>query len=218
MQSARVPSLKDMPRVIPVFPLSGALLLPRGRLPLHIFEPRYLAMVDDALRHTRVIGMVQPASPDQRKSPPLYPVGCLGRLTSWSETGDGRLLITLSGVIRFRIDEELNTTTPYRQIEADYEPFAADLQESCDETCIDRERLGESLKCYLRQRNVEADWASIERAPGEVLVNSLAMICPFDAAEKQALLEAPALAERARLLTTLIEMAAAAPAGGGGVQ
>jgi len=217
MQTARVPSLNDMPRVIPVFPLSGALLLPRGRLPLNIFEPRYLAMVDDALRHTRVIGMVQPSSCEQRK-PPLYPVGCLGRLTSWSETGDGRLMITLTGVIRFRIAEELKTTTPYRQVEADYEAFAPDLEETCDDSCIDRERLGEGLKCYLRQRNLEADWASIERAPGEVLVNSLAMICPFDAAEKQALLEAPALAERARLLTTLIEMAAAAPAGSGGVQ
>lgn len=215
MQRAPAPTLSDLPAVIPVFPLAGALLLPRGRLPLNIFEPRYLAMVDDALRHGRVIGMVQPSN--EQRCPTLYPVGCLGRLTSWSETGDGRLLITLTGFIRFRVESELQTTTPYRQVKADYADFAADLEDSCDESCIDRERLGACLRSYLRQRNLEADWSSIERAPGEVLVNSLAMICPFDTAEKQALLEAPALGERARLLTTLIEMAAT-PGAGGGVQ
>jgi len=208
MSGPRAPSISGLPSVIPVFPLAGALLLPRGRLPLNIFEPRYLAMIDDAMRHHRVIGMVQPAGPDQ-KHPPLYPVGCVGRLTSWSETGDGRLMITLTGLIRFRVDAELKTTTPYRQVEAGFEPFAADLQESNDEACVDRKRLGASLKSYLKLRNLEADWSSIERAPGEVLINSLAMICPFDIAEKQALLEAPCLAERAQLLTALIEMAAA---------
>lgn len=201
-------SLADLPQVIPIFPLTGALLLPRGRLPLNIFEPRYLAMVEDALRHHRVIGMVQPSCAEQ-KHPPLYPVGCLGRLTSWSETGDGRFLITLTGMIRFRIDAELKAMTPYRQVEAGYAPFAGDLQEAGDDTCIDRKRLGASLKSYLKQCNIQADWTSIERAPGEVLINSLAMICPFDIAEKQALLEAPCLATRAQLLTALIEMAAA---------
>jgi Lon protease-like protein len=204
------PSIADIPRVIPVFPLAGALLLPRGRLPLNIFEPRYLAMVEDAMRHHRLIGMVQPSC-SGAKCPPLYPVGCLGRLTSWSETGDGRFLITLTGLIRFRIDGELETTTPYRQVKAGYAPFEADLAEAADENCVDRARLGASLKSYLKQRQLEADWSSIERAPGEVLVNSLAMICPFDVAEKQALLEAPCLATRAQLLTTLIEMAAAGP-------
>lgn len=208
MTGPRAPSLAELPAVIPVFPLAGALLLPRGRLPLNIFEPRYLAMIDDAMRHHRVIGMVQPANQDQRH-PPLYPVGCLGRLTSWSETGDGRLMITLTGLIRFRIATELNTVTAYRQVEADFVPFAGDLKESDDEECVDRKRLGASLKSYLKLRQLEADWNSIERAPGEVLINSLAMICPFDVAEKQALLEAPHLADRAQLLTALIEMAAA---------
>jgi uncharacterized protein len=216
MTGPRAPSLADLPRVIPVFPLAGALLLPRGRLPLNIFEPRYLAMIDDALRHDRVVGMVQPSCPNERKSPPLYPVGCLGKLTSWSETGDGRFMITLTGLIRFRIDDELETTTPYRQVKPGFAPFARDLEEVADDSCIDRSRLGAGLKAYLRQRKLEADWSSIERAPGEVLINSLAMICPFDAAEKQALLEAPCLATRAELLTTLIEMAAASSGDGEG--
>jgi Lon protease-like protein len=209
------PSLASLPRVIPVFPLAGALLLPRRRLPLNIFEPRYLAMIDDALRHSRVIGMVQPTCGEQ-KSPPLYPVGCLGRLTAWSETGDGRFLITLSGLIRFRIEAELKTTTPYRQVEVSYDSFAEDLEDKCEEAGIDRERLGASLKIYFRQRKIDDYWQSIEQVSCEVLVNSLAMICPFEIAEKQALLEAPALADRARLLTTLIEMAAASNSPHGG--
>src|SRR5262245_5877862 len=136
MQRAPAPNSSDLPAVIPVFPLAGALLLPRGRLPLNIFQPRYVTMVDDALRRSRVIGMVQPSTGERH--PELYPVGCLGRLTSWSETGDGRFLITLTGLIRFRIDSELTTTTPYRQVQADYAPFASDLDECCDESCIDR--------------------------------------------------------------------------------
>ena len=211
VQSA--PSLEALPRVIPVFPLP-ALLLPRGRLPLNIFEPRYLAMVDDTLRHARVIGMIQPADPNLRV-PPLYPVGCLGRLTEWRETGDGRFHIVLTGLIRFRIEAELKTTTPYRQVEAVYGEFADDLKEECDEG-IDRRRLGDSLKSYFRQRKLDDYWQSIEQVSCEVLINSLSMICPFDVAEKQALLEAPALADRAKLLTTLIEMAAAQNGSHGG--
>jgi len=211
VQSA--PSLESLPRVIPVFPLP-ALLLPRGRLPLNIFEPRYLAMIDDALRHSRVIGMIQPSDPDV-KVPPLYPVGCLGRLTEWRETGDGRLHITLTGLIRFRVAAELQTMTPYRQVEAAYDTFAGDL-ETCCEQGIDRDRLGQSLKTYFKQRKIDDYWESIEQVSCEVLVNSLAMICPFDIAEKQALLEAPALADRAELLTALIEMAAAQNGSHGG--
>jgi Lon protease-like protein len=213
VQSA--PSLASLPRVIPVFPLAGALLLPRRRMPLNIFEPRYLAMIDDTLRHSRVVGMVQPTCGEQ-KSPPLYPVGCLGRLTAWSETGDGRFLITLTGLIRFRIEGELKTTTPYRQVEVSYDRFPDDLKETCDEAGIDRERLGASLKTYFKQRKIDEYWQSIEQVSSEVLVNSLAMICPFEIAEKQALLEAPALADRARLLTALIEMAAASNGSHGG--
>ncbi len=215
MHGETAPTIADLPRVIPVFPLAGALLLPRRRLPLNIFEPRYLAMVDDTLRHARVIGMVQPSSPDQQR-PALYPVGCLGRLTSWSETGDGRFLITLNGVARFRIKSEMETTTPYRQVEAAYGEFADDLEEDESDADIDRKRLGESLKSYFKQRKIDDYWQSIEQVSCEVLVNSLAMICPFDVAEKQALLEAPVLADRAKLLTTLIEMAAATNGSRGG--
>lgn len=198
----------DLPPVIPVFPLPGALLLPRGRLPLNIFEPRYLAMVDQALRTDRVIGMIQPCS-GQPARPDLFPVGCLGRLTAWSETGDGRFLITLSGMARFQVESELDCMTPYRQVQANYKAFPHDLEDCADEAGVDRARLAASLKCYLKQHQIEADWSSIERAPDEVLINSLAMICPFDVAEKQGLLEAPTLCERARMLTMLIEMAAA---------
>lgn len=211
------PTIAALPNVIPVFPLPRALLLPRGRLPLNIFEPRYLAMVDDALRHDRLIGMVQPTC-DGDRHPKLYPVGCVGRLCSWSETGDNRFMITLTGLIRFRIEDELQTTTPYRQVKVDYGCFASDLEPPADDTCVDRERLGACLKSYFKQHNLPADWNSIERAPGETLINSLAMICPFEIAEKQALLEAPAFADRAQLLTTLIEMAAATNGHGGTVQ
>jgi Lon protease-like protein len=199
----------DLPPVIPVFPLAGALLLPRGRLPLNIFEPRYLAMIDHALRTSRLIGMIQPCGGNATK-PELFPVGCLGRLTSWSETGDGRFLVTLTGMARFQIESELDCATPYRQVQADYKTFPHDLEECSDDgTEIDRRRLAASLKCYLKRHEIAADWHSIERAPAEVLINSLAMICPFDVAEKQGLLEAPTLCERARMLTALIEMAAA---------
>jgi Lon protease-like protein len=200
------PSLESLPRVIPVFPLP-TLLLPRGRLPLNVFEPRYLTMVEDALRNGRVIGMIQPTDPNL-KVPPLYQIGCLGRITSWSETGDGRYLITLGGLIRFRVDAELKTTTPYRQVEACYQDFAADLDACCEEG-IDRDHLGETLKTYFKQHKIDNYWQSIDQVSCEVLINSLSMICPFDVAEKQALLEAPKLADRAKLLTTLIEMATA---------
>jgi Lon protease-like protein len=208
-------TLKDLPQVIPVFPLSGALILPRGQLPLHIFEPRYLAMVDDALRYNRIIGMVQPTD-SKDNAPALYPIGCAGRLTSWSETGDGRYMIALSGLTRFRIVQELETTTPYRQIRVDYTPFAFDLTPMDDESVVDRKRLAASIKAFFKQREMENFWPSMEHFPGELLINSLSMICPFPPAEKQALLEAPTLAERAHLLTALIEMTTAASGGPAG--
>ncbi|MEQ1753578.1 MAG: LON peptidase substrate-binding domain-containing protein [Micropepsaceae bacterium] len=206
---------KDLPQVIPVFPLTGALILPRGQLPLHIFEPRYLAMVDDALRYNRIIGMVQPMD-SKDNTPALYPIGCAGRLTSWSETGDGRYMIALSGLTRFRILQELETTTPYRQIRVDYAPFAFDLTPMDDESVVDRKRLAASIKAFFKQREMENFWPSMEHFPGELLINSLSMICPFPPAEKQALLEAPTLAERAHLLTALIEMTTAARGGPAG--
>lgn len=212
MPSVPIPSLADLPKTIPVFPLAGALLLPRGRLPLNIFEPRYLAMVDTALRQTRVIGMVQPVNEEERR-PKLYPVGCLGRLTSWSDTGDGRFFITLSGIIRFRIAQELKTSTPYREVEPDFAPYAGDLNDADDDNFIDRKRLGHCLKSYMEQKRIEADLSLIERAPAETLINSLSMICPFAPVEKQALLEAPTLADRAQLLTAFIEMAATSHGG-----
>ena len=205
-----------LPDILPVFPLTGVLLLPRGRLPLNVFEPRYLAMIRDALGGERLIGMVQPSDPqdDNRggggANPPVYPVGCAGRLTQFSETDDGRFVITLTGVSRFRIREELPLLSGYRRVVPDWRPFAHD-RDSPGEPGFDRERLIRGLKSYFAQRQIAADFEAIEKAPGEYLVTSLAMACPFAPSEKQALLEAADPDERARLLTTLVEMAAIEP-------
>ena len=206
----------DFPAILPIFPLTGVLLLPRGRLPLNIFEPRYLAMTRDALGGQRLIGMVQPSEPqdDGRGggglNPPVYPVGCAGRVTQFSETDDGRFLITLTGVSRFRIREELPLLDGYRRIAPGWQPFAHD-RERPGKPEFDRERLIRGLKSYFAQRQIQADFEAIEKAPGEYLVTSLAMACPFAPSEKQALLEAADPDERARLLTTLVEMAATEP-------
>ena len=210
-------SSSDLPAVVPVFPLTGVLLLPRTRLPLNIFEPRYLAMIDDAMSDTRVIGLIQPRVPgeDVTVHPPLSSVGCLGRIVEYSETEDGRYLITLLGIIRFRVAAERDVTTPFRQVAADYAPFAADFRAG-DEPDIARKRLTAALKPYLDQREMKTDWRAILEAPAETLVNALAMLCPFEPAEKQALLEASGLKERAEILTVLIEMAnASSPTSGG---
>jgi len=205
-----------LPDILPIFPLTGVLLLPRGRLPLNIFEPRYLAMTRDALGGARLIGMVQPSDPqdDGRGggglNPPVYQVGCAGRVTQFSETDDGRYLITLTGVSRFRIREELPLLDGYRRIVPDWQPFAHD-RERPGKPEFDRERLIRGLKSYFAQRQIQADFEAIEKAPGEYLVTSLAMACPFAPSEKQALLEAADPDERARLLTTLVEMAATEP-------
>jgi Lon protease-like protein len=206
----------ELPAILPIFPLTGVLLLPRGRLPLNIFEPRYLAMTRDALGGARLIGMVQPSDPqdDNRggggMSPPVYPVGCAGRVTQFSETDDGRYLLTLTGVSRFRIREELTLIEGYRRVIPDWSPFARD-RERAGRPNFDRERLIRGLKSYFTQRQIQADFEAIEKAPGEYLVTSLAMACPFAPSEKQALLEAADPDERARLLTTLVEMAATEP-------
>jgi uncharacterized protein len=197
-----------LPSMLPIFPLTGVLLLPRGRLPLNIFEPRYLAMTRDALAGERLIGMVQPSDPRAPgDNPPVYPTGCAGRITSFSETDDGRFLITLTGISRFRIREELPLLEGYRRVVPEWREFARDLA-SEDDPGFARERLLRGLRAYFQHHQIQADWDAITAVSGERLVTSIAMICPFEASEKQALLEAPNLDERARLLTAIVEMAA----------
>src|SRR6202050_3281139 len=199
----------DLPPVIPVFPLPGALLLPRGQMPLNIFEPRYLAMVDDSLRDGhRLVGMIQPdtAHPGPEAKPNLYRIGCAGRITQLAETGDGRYLLQLTGVARFRIEEELRVATAYRQCRVTYAPFAADFVARKGEEAVDRKTLLEALQAFLKANNLKADWDGIESAPNEALVNALAMMSAYGPAEKQAMLEAPDLKTRAEILVAITEM------------
>ena len=198
----------DLPERIAIFPLSGALLLPGGKLPLNIFEPRYLEMVRDAMSAHRIIGMIQPVEHESRKwKPNVYDVGCAGRISSFSETDDGRFLIVLTGMSRFRVAKELDATTLYRQAQVDWSPYAVDRQKGLASAPYDRPRLLHALKQYLETHGIPAEWSQIERAPDEALINSLAMVCPFAPAEKQALLEAPTLLDRAEVIIALIEMA-----------
>src|SRR5215813_10788197 len=198
----------DLAAVIPVFPLAGALLLPRGQMPLNIFEPRYLAMVDDALRSHRLIGMIQPdtARPGPEERPNLYRVGCVGRITQLAESGDGRYLIQLTGIVRFRVGEELPVSTPYRQCHVTYSDFLDDFTARKGEEAVDRTSLLRALKDFLEANRLKADWEGIENAPNEALVNALAMMSPYGAAEKQALLEAPDLKTRAEMLVAVTEI------------
>jgi len=206
--------LADLPLVIPVFPLDGALLLPGGQLPLNIFEPRYLNMLDDAMSGERIIGMIQtrPHQSADTQTPALAPVGCAGRVTSFAETSDGRYLITLTGVCRFRAGEELPVRTPYRQVRADFAPYEPDLREDAAgaRTAADIDRLLTALRRYLDHRGLAIDWGDAESAPSDALINSLAMALPFDPLEKQALLEAETIFERKATLTALLEIDAAA--------
>jgi Lon protease-like protein len=199
----------EMPGVIPVFPLPGALLLPRGQIPLNIFEPRYLAMVDDALRDGhRLIGMIQPeVTPGgSTDKPRLYTIGCAGRITQLVESGDGRYLIELTGVSRFRVEEELRVATPYRQCRVTYAPFADDFIARKGENAVDRSALLSALTAFLKANDLKADWEGIEKAPNEALVNALSMMSPYGTAEKQALLEAPDLKTRAEVLIAITEI------------
>ena len=195
-----------LPDILPIFPLTGVLLLPRGRLPLNIFEPRYLAMFRDAMAGEKLIGMVQPSDPPIRElNPAIYQTGCAGRITNFSETEDGRFLLTLTGVSRFRIKEELPLLSGYRRAVADWQDFAGDRDP--DAAGFDRARLVEGLRTFFTQRQVQADWEAIDKAPGEHLVTSIAMMCPFAPNEKQALLEAPSFEERVLTLMAILEMA-----------
>ena len=234
------PSIETLPETLPIFPLQGVLLLPGGKLPLNIFEPRYLEMVKAALAESRMIGMVQPAieeeeapqgfevesSPDEPPRAgaaadtgvdpgiaPVYRVGCAGRIVQFGETDDGRFLLSLRGVVRFRIRRELSQTTGYRRIVPDFNSFAADLESA--KAYFDRQRLLDALQYYFDQQGIEADWDTIREASNERLVTSLAMVCPFSAAEKQALLEATTPSDRAETMTTIMEMAVLGSGGQG---
>ena len=200
---------KGLPREIPIFPLPGALLLPHGRLPLNLFEERYLAMALDALKEERIIGMVQPL--EFQHDPvagdaPIFGIGCAGRITSFSETDDGRILISLKGICRFNIAGEVEGRNGYRRVAADYGPFRNDLAEQPGFD-FDREELFGLLRRFFESRGLQADWDSLENADDETLIVSLAMMCPFDVSEKQALLEAPEMPDVPDVLMSLLAMA-----------
>lgn len=205
--------LEDLPAEFPVFPLTGALLLPRGKLPLNIFEARYLAMAMDALAAGRVLGMIQPDPHADAVGgePGLYRVGCLGRLSSFSETEDGRLLITLTGLIRFKVTAELEPRRGYRRVRGDFSGYLDDLAPTRLNVDVERDSLLTALRGYFSRRSVEANWEAIRGLPDDALVITLAMACPFEAVEKQALVEAPTDADRAATLLALLQMGAAGP-------
>jgi Lon protease-like protein len=212
----RYHSPADLPQKIPVFPLSGALLLPRAELPLNIFEPRYLAMFDHALSADRLIGIIQPAAGrESEHAPPLMKVGCVGRIVSYTETADERMLITLSGVCRFQVVSELDVTTPYRQVNVNYHPFAVDLASEGGASEVNRPALLKAFRDYLTANNMKANWSEVDHAPTDILVNTLSLLAPYDPQEKQALLEAPDLKTRAEVLVALTEVALSKMAPGG---
>ena len=197
-----------LPAVIPVFPLDGAVLMPRGVMPLNIFEPRYLAMVRDAMAGSRLIGMIQPRGTSaDRARPDLFGVGCAGRITECSTTGDGRVLIALTGVVRFTVTRELDVTTPYRQVMPDFEAFAGDSADPAPLAASARAALEKELRGYLDAQGLSADWQAVHAADDDALVTTLTAVCPFDTVEKQALLEARDLPARAATLTALMTFA-----------
>ncbi|WP_424972290.1 LON peptidase substrate-binding domain-containing protein [Dinoroseobacter sp. S76] len=201
-------SSADLPETIPVFPLPGALLLPRARLPLHIFEPRYLAMLEDSLKTPhRLIGMVQPREVPGSKDRRLHHIGCAGRVSAFSETEDGRYMITLSGISRFRVAREVSGFTPYLKADVDWEDFGRDLGKAEQDVGFERDRFLRLLRRFFDDQEMQTDWDSLSEAEDELLINSLSMLCPFNPEDKQALLEAPSLATRRETLVTLIEFA-----------
>lgn len=214
-------SLADLPEKVPLFPLPGALLLPRARLPLNIFEPRYLALLEDTLKTShRLIGMVQPvdAHDDQVEIPKLHSVGCAGRVTAFSETDDGRYMITLTGVARFRIAREAKGFTPYRVAEPIWSEFSGDLAREETDPSLNRESFLKTLARYFSATGLSSDWESLEKAEDELLINSLSILCPFDVEDKQALLEAQTLSARRKILTTLMEFILAGGSDEGKIQ
>ncbi len=216
----RYRTLADLPSSLPVFPLQGCILLPRSSLPLNVFEPRYLTMVDDVIAGNRIVGIVQPFGAGEEspaaKGHPLRQTGCAGRLSAFSETEDGRLLITLTGICRFDIPGEIETSKPYRICDANFSPYAKDLVRGHGQSAVDWPRFLHVLRAYLEARKLSADWESIQRSPTEVLINTLSMISPYGPEEKQALLEAAGLKERSEVLMALAEMEIAAPDAGSG--
>jgi Lon protease-like protein len=201
----------DLPATIPLFPLEGALLLPRRPIQLTVFEPRYLSMLDDSLCGDRLIGIIQPSSAEETSDPPpeLYPLGCAGRIVQYAEIGDGRCFLTLMGVARFHLIGEVQTTRPYRIAEVDYAPFAEDFREGAGEAGVDREGLLSTLRQFAEAKEIKIVWSDIRQASNEALVNGLSMMSACGPREKQALLEAPDLKSRAEMLVaiTTIELA-----------
>jgi uncharacterized protein len=198
----------DLPDTIPVFPLPGALLLPRARLPLHIFEPRYLQMLEDAMKTKhRLIGMIQPREVPAAAEKRLHSIGCAGRLTGFSETEDGRYMITLSGISRFRVVQEVQGFAPYRRCQVEWQPFGRDLGGAENDPGFRRDEFMDALGRYFAAMELSTDWGSLKGADEELLINSLSMLCPFAPEDKQALLEAPSLPTRRETLVTLIEFA-----------
>ena len=199
----------DLPKTLSVFPLPGALLLPRSRLPLHIFEPRYLQMLEDALKTPeRLIGMVQPNSvPGREDGTGLYTIGCAGRVTQFSETEDGRYLITLTGVSRYRVQREVSGFTPYRRCEVSWDGFDRDLGETEEDPGFNRATFMALLERFFLSQKLSTDWDTLKEAEDELLINSLSMLCPLGPEEKQALLETPHLSDRRETLTTLLQFA-----------
>lgn len=208
----------ELPEILPIFPLSGALLLPHGVLPLNIFEPRYLGLIRDAMAGERIVGMIQPLPAlDATDKPGLYRTGCVGRITAFNETPDERFLIMLTGLSRFDVARELSEFHGYRRVVADYSRY---LEDTVPETTprIDRDRLLDVLRHFLQQNAIEVEWKTVAALADEQLVISLAMTCPFAPNEKQALLECPSLAERCQVLTTLLEMALLVPDASGSMR
>lgn len=203
-----IETLEQLPDHLPVFPLAGALMLPRGQMPLNVFEPRYLEMIDAALRGNRLIGMIQPVEDegDDEGPPSLFPVGCVGRISQFLEAEGDRYIITLTGLCRFRLTEEMTVRTPFRQVKVSYAEFADDFEARKGEDAVDRADLVRALRAYVEAEQLEINWREVNAAPTEALVNALSMMCPFGSREKQALLEAPDLAARAAILVAMTEI------------